>query len=283
VERKPEWLRKTINLKEMTDMKKMLRSFSLHTVCEGANCPNIGECFNNKTATFMILGRQCTRNCKFCNVDNNKPEEIDLDEPQKVATAAKELGLEHVVVTCVTRDDIPDGGAEQFVNTIKSINKELPNSTVEVLISDLDGKLESLKTIVAAKPDIINHNIETVPRLYDTVRPMAIYRRSLDLLKNVKELDASIFTKSGIMVGLGETKEEVLKVMDDLLAVGCDILTIGQYLKPSLEHIPIAEYIHPDQFVEYKQIGEKKGFKFVASGPLVRSSYNAIEGMNSVK
>ena len=283
MERKPEWLRKTINLKEMTDMKKMLRSFSLHTVCESANCPNIGECFNNKTATFMILGRQCTRNCTFCNVENNTPEEIDLLEPQKVATAAKELGLKHVVVTCVTRDDIPDGGAQQFVNTIKAINKELPNSTVEVLISDLDGKLESLKTIVASKPDIINHNIETVPRLYDTVRPMAIYRRSLDLLKSVKELDSSIFTKSGIMVGLGETKEEVLTVMDDLLAVGCDILTIGQYLMPSLEHIPIAEYIHPDQFVEYKKIGEKKGFKFVASGPLVRSSYNAIEGMNSVK
>ena len=272
-----------MNYREVREMEKLLDTLSLHTVCQGANCPNRGECFKNKTATFMILGENCTRNCKFCTVAKGDVMPPDRDEPENVAKAAKQLGLKHIVVTSVTRDDLEDNGANHFAQTIVKLRQYLPNSTVEVLIPDFRGDVNSLKIVLDKKPDILNHNIETVKYLYDDVRKMAIYERSLELLRRVKEIDSTIFTKSGLMVGLGETKEQVSELMDDLLAVKCDILTIGQYLQPSKAHLRVIEYITPECFEEYKQMGLKKGFKYVASGPFVRSSYNAIEGMNAVK
>lgn len=283
VQKKPDWLKKRMDMKPVMEMEKMLRSLSLNTVCEGASCPNRGECFKNKTATFMILGSVCTRNCRFCDVSKGAPTHLDPNEPENVAIASEKLGLRHVVVTSVTRDDLPDGGAEHFAQTIHAIKKRLPDSSVEVLIPDFQGSKDALMTVINAKPEIINHNTETVKRLYPTVRPMAKYERSLELLKRVKELGGGIHSKSGIMVGLGETKEEVLAVMDDLRAVDCDLLTIGQYLQPSRKHLEIVEYITPDQFREYETIGLEKGFKYVASGPFVRSSYNAIEGMKRLQ
>lgn len=281
--RKPEWLKKRVNTAALTEMEKMLRSLNLHTVCEGANCPNRGECFKNKTATFMILGNICTRNCRFCDVCKGAPTPVDPEEPENVATAADKLGLKHTVVTSVTRDDLPDGGAAHFAETIRALKKRMPSSTVEVLIPDFQGSNDALQTVIDARPEIINHNIETVPSLYNTVRPMAKYDRSLELLQRVKQLTTGIYSKTGIMVGLGETKDEVLQVMDDLIGVGCELLTIGQYLQPSKDHLPIKEYITPEQFKEYKQIGLEKGFKYIASGPFVRSSYNAIEGMKEME
>lgn len=283
VQKKPEWLKKKMDMKPVMEMEKMLRSLSLNTVCEGASCPNRGECFKNKTATFMILGSVCTRNCRFCDVSKGAPTHLDPNEPENVAIASEKLGLKHVVVTSVTRDDLPDGGAEHFAQTIRAIKQRLPESSVEVLIPDFEGSKDALMTVIDAKPEIINHNTETVPRLYPTVRPMAIYERSLELLKRVKELGSGIHSKSGIMVGLGETKEEILAVMDDLREVNCDLLTIGQYLQPSRKHLEIVEYITPEQFKDYEQIGLEKGFKYVASGPFVRSSYNAIEGMKRLQ
>jgi len=283
MKRKPEWLKVKVNTDDIAEMEKLLSALSLHTVCVGAACPNIGECFKNKTATFMILGENCTRNCRFCQVAKGKVEPPNSEEPENVAKAAKHLALKHIVVTSVTRDDLDDGGAGFFSETIHQLRKYLPESSVEVLIPDFNGNFASLKTVLDAKPDILNHNIETVPELYDEVRPMAIYIRSLELLRRVKEYNNCIYTKTGIMVGLGETKKQVLRVMDDLIQVGCDVLTIGQYLRPSKEHIPIYEYIIPDQFEEYRVIGLEKGFKYVASGPLVRSSYNAAEGMKILR
>lgn len=280
---KPEWLKKNINIAALSEMEKILGSLSLNTVCSSADCPNRGECSKNRTATFMILGNTCTRNCRFCSVSKGKGEILDKNEPENVAKAAKQLGLKHIVVTSVTRDDLADNGAKHFSETILKLKEYLPDSTIEVLIPDFQGNYDSLKTVVDAKPDIINHNIETVISLYDRVRPMAEYQRSLEMIKRVKQLNPNIFTKSGVMVGLGETKEEISQVMDDLLEVNCDILTIGQYLNPSDEHIPIKEYVTPEQFKLYKQIGLEKGFQYVASGPFVRSSYNAIEGMAAVK
>ena len=282
LQKKPEWLRKRMDPAAVMEMEGILRSLNLHTVCEGANCPNRGECFKNKTATFMILGDVCTRNCRFCAVCKGTPVAPDPQEPDNVATAAQALRLSHTVVTSVTRDDLPDGGAEHFAKCIHALKERLPESTVEVLIPDFKGNQEALQTVLDARPEILNHNVETVPRLYPSVRPMARYERSIELLRRVKEMSDGIFSKTGIMVGLGETVDEVLAVMDDLIAVGCDILTIGQYLQPSQEHIEIAEYVHPDQFEAYKRIGLDKGFKYVASGPLVRSSYNAIEGMREL-
>ncbi len=282
-QRKPEWLKKRVDPAAIMEMEGMLRSLNLHTVCEGANCPNRGECFKNKTATFMILGDVCTRNCRFCAVCKGRPTPLDPQEPDNVATAAKSLGLSHIVVTSVTRDDLPDGGAAHFAQTVRALKEHLPEGTVEVLIPDFRGSLEALQTVIDARPNIINHNIETVPRLYPAVRPMAVYERSLELLQRVKQFGGGIYSKTGIMVGLGETEDEVLTVMDDLIAIGCDLLTIGQYLQPSRDHIEIAEFIHPDQFDAYKRIGLEKGFKYVASGPLVRSSYNAIEGMREME
>ncbi len=282
-QKKPEWLKKRVNAEAVMEMEGMLRSLNLHTVCEGANCPNRGECFKNKTATFMVLGDVCTRNCRFCAVCKGCPTPVDPQEPENVATAAAQLGLAHTVVTSVTRDDLPDGGAGHFAQCILALKRHMPQSSVEVLIPDFRGSLDALQTVIAARPDIINHNIETVPRLYPAVRPMAIYERSLELLARVRQLGGGIHSKTGIMVGLGETRDEVLAVMDDLIAIGCELLTIGQYLQPTREHIEIAEFIHPDQFEEYRRIGLEKGFKYVASGPLVRSSYNAIEGMRELE
>lgn len=283
IQKKPEWLKKKMDMNAVKEMEDMLRSLSLNTVCEGANCPNRGECFKNKTATFMILGNVCTRNCTFCDVTKGCPSFLDPSEPENVAKAVQKLGLKHTVVTSVTRDDLADGGADHFAKTIRELKRKMPDSTVEVLIPDFQGDINALQTVIAARPEIINHNIETVPSLYSVVRPMAIYKRSLELLERVKTLTDGIYSKSGIMVGLGETPEQVYSVMDDLVAIGCDLLTIGQYLRPSKDHIEIAEYITPDQFDEYKRIGLQKGFKYIASGPFVRSSYNAIEGMRVMK
>lgn len=281
---KPEWLTKRINNTEsIEETALLLRNLSLHTVCESAECPNMSECFGNKTATFMIMGDVCTRQCRFCAVTKGEPKKLDEQEPVNIGRASMELCLKHIVITSVTRDDIPDGGAEHFANTVLEIRKQNPMSTIELLIPDLQGKWDALRTIINAKPDILNHNLETVPSLYKEVRPHAQYFRSLELLGKVKELKPSIFTKSGIMVGLGETEEEIYQLMDDLREMDCDILTIGQYLRPSMEHIELKEYVHPDTFEEYREAALKKGFKYVASGPFVRSSYNASLGMDKVK
>lgn len=274
--RKPNWLRVKLQGAEKTNqVKEMLNRLSLHTVCQEANCPNLIECFARKTATFMILGSVCTRNCTFCNVTKGHTQVVDPQEPAYVAKAVEELGLKHAVITSVTRDDLPDGGAGHFAEVIKKLRPT--EVIVEVLIPDFQGNREALATVLQAKPHILNHNIETVPRLYSNVRPKASYTRSLELLKNSKELDASIFTKSGIMVGLGEQEEEVIAVLRDLRAVDCDILTIGQYLAPSAKHHEVIEYIHPDLFKKYKDIAYEMGFKYVASDPLVRSSYHAAD------
>jgi lipoic acid synthetase len=274
--RKPEWLKIKVEGGEISgEVKRVLHKLSLHTVCEEANCPNRMECFNRKTATFMVLGNNCTRNCTFCNVTKGTPTPVDPEEPANVAEAAKLLGIKHLVVTSVTRDDLADGGAGHFAAIIAEARKQNPSMTIEVLIPDFNGSSEALDQVIEAKPDIINHNIETVPALYSTVRPMAIYERSLELLRKVKSKDATIITKSGIMLGLGEKYEEVLIVLADLRKVECDYLTIGQYLAPSKEHHPIVEYIHPEIFDKYRNIALTMGFKQVMSGPLVRSSYHA--------
>ncbi|MDF2522849.1 MAG: lipoyl synthase [Clostridiales bacterium] len=278
---KPDWLK--IRYSETWQIKnvaEMLRKLKLHTVCEEASCPNIMECFSKKTATFMILGRVCTRNCTFCNVSKGITMNVDSQEPLNVAKAVSELDLKHVVITSVTRDDLPDGGAGHFARVIEEVRNVSNDITIEVLIPDFLGNQEALLEVVRAKPTVINHNIETINRLYPSVRPMANYSRSLDLIKRIKDMDSSIYSKSGFMVGLGETPKEVEKLMDDLRERECDILTIGQYLAPSKKHHPIVEYITPDTFAKYKQIGEMKGFKYVASSPFVRSSYHAGEALS---
>ena len=277
--RKPEWLKVRILSEDLNRMEAFLKNMALNTVCQSANCPNMGECFARRTATFMIMGNICTRNCRFCAVEKGHPQPLDEEEPRRVAEAARRLGLRHVVVTSVTRDDLPDGGASHFAKTIYEL-KKLPGVTVEVLVPDFMGNEEAIRTVVEAKPDVINHNVETVPKLYSRVRPKADYIRSLNLLKKVKELDPLILTKSGIMVGLGETEEEVIEVMKDLRDIDCDMMTIGQYLRPSHKHIEVAEYVTPEQFKRYEEIGYKLGFKHVASGPLVRSSYHADVGLS---
>ena len=284
-ERKPEWLKIKINSnpENISEVKKMLSRLSLHTVCEEANCPNLMECFGKRTATFMIMGRTCSRNCRFCNVESSIPESLDQKEPEHIAEAVKELGLRHVVITSVTRDDLPDGGAEHFSETIKAVKKINSNVIVEVLIPDFKGDEKALSLVIEAGPEILNHNVETIPRLYPEVRPQADYRQSLNVIRNSKILSGksgkSIFSKSGIMVGLGETREEVLSLFRDLREADCDILTIGQYLAPSARHYPVAEYIHPDLFSFYREEAEQMGFKSTASAPFVRSSYNAAEVM----
>lgn len=280
--KKPEWLKVTSKSGAANDaVLSMLRALGLHTVCEEASCPNRGECFSRKTATFMILGSHCTRHCRFCAVTKECPDIVDPDEPARVADAVKQLGLAHVVITSVTRDDLSDGGARHFARTIQAVQTSMPGCppTIEVLIPDFQGSEDALSVVVDAGPDVLNHNIETVPRLYPTVRPEADYRRSLDLLGTAKKIRPQILTKSGIMVGLGETAEEVIQVLQDLRAVGCDLLTIGQYLAPSKNHLPVVAYIHPDQFEAYKRQAEEMGFRHVASGPLVRSSYHADEAL----
>jgi lipoic acid synthetase len=278
---KPEWLRIRVRtgdqLAKVSDLVKKLR---LHTVCEEANCPNRMECFERKTATFMILGNQCTRQCTFCNVMKGIPEIVDFDEPAHVAEGVKVLGLSHAVITSVTRDDLQDGGAFQFASVIQEIRKTSPGTTIEVLIPDFQGDYEALEKVLVQLPDVLNHNIETVPRLYPVIRPKADYQRSLDLLKRSSDYDSRIITKSGIMLGLGENKDEVMTTLSDLRKHGCRFLTIGQYLPPSKNHYPLKEYIHPRQFEDYKEAAEKMGFEHVASAPLVRSSYHAGEALN---
>ena len=283
-ERKPEWLRIDMAKgRSLGYVEKMLKKYSLNTVCEEANCPNRMECFSRKTATFMILGKECSRNCRFCNVSHGTLEEVNPEEPENLANAAAEMGLKHVVVTTVTRDDLPDGGAEHFAKVVNAIRAKDSSITIELLISDLKGQREAIKTVVDSKPEIINHNVETVPRLYKEIRPMAIYKRSLDVLRQVKEMDDTILTKSGMMVGLGETEEEVIEVMKDLREIDCDFLTIGQYLRPSEKHYPVKEYVKPETFERYKTVGEELGFSFVASGPFVRSSYKAADALDAVQ
>jgi len=258
----------------------MISDLNLHTVCKEANCPNMMECFSKKTATFMILGNICSRNCTFCNVKNGIPLPVDPDEPANVAKVVEKMGLKYVVVTSVTRDDLPDGGSTQFVRVIEEIKKISDDIKVEVLIPDFQGDEEALLNVVRAKPEVINHNIETIERLYPELRPQADYHRTLRLLKRIKALDNRIYSKSGFMVGLNETEEEVEKLLSDLRKHECEIVTIGQYLAPSKEHYPVREYVHPDTFKKYKETGYKMGFKSVVSGPLVRSSYNAAEAFS---
>jgi lipoic acid synthetase len=278
--RKPEWMRVRIgDTAKLNKVNRILNDSGLNTVCVEANCPNRLDCFSKKTATFMILGSHCTRNCRFCNVMNGQPETVDPTEPLKVAKAVKDLGLKHAVITSVTRDDLPDGGAQQFVEVIESIRAESPGTTIEVLIPDFQGNEEALRSVVQAHPEIINHNVETVPRLYDAVRPQANYKQSLEVIKHVKSMDKTIITKSGIMLGLGEKEEEVQKVMKDLLEYQCEVLTIGQYLAPSKEHYEMERYVTPEEFETYRVEGEAMGFAYVASAPMVRSSYNASEAL----
>ena len=281
--KKPEWLKVSYDKAEVEKIATMMRELNLHTVCREANCPNLGECYKKHTATFLIMGENCTRHCRFCNVSKNMVCPLDENEPKNVALAAKKLGLKHVVITSVTRDDLDDGGASHFVKVVREIRAELDGAVIELLIPDLQGNHDALSLILAENPEIFSHNVETVPRLYETVRPQADYKRSLDVLLFAKEYNSKQVTKTGIMVGLGETPEEVYSVMDDLVNVGCDILTIGQYLRPSKQHIELAEYVTPAQFDKYAEIGKKKGFKYVFSAPLVRSSYHAAEAYDAAR
>ncbi|UED70474.1 MULTISPECIES: lipoyl synthase [Brevibacillus] len=277
-ERKPEWLKIKLHTNEqMKELKAIMRGGNLHTVCEEAKCPNIYECWSNRTATFMILGSICTRACRFCAVKTGLPTELDKEEPQKVAIATAKMGLKHVVVTSVARDDLRDGGASIFAETIRAIRERNPLTGIEVLIPDFGGSEEALATVLAEKPDILNHNIETVERLSDRVRARAKYPRSLTLLQNAKKLRPGQKTKSSIMLGVGETDEEIVQTMHDLRAVNCDIMTLGQYLQPTKKHLPVLKYYTPDEFREFKELGMQLGFAHVESGPLVRSSYHAHE------
>ena len=276
---RPEWLRvKFFNGPNYQDLKRIMRTLGLNTVCESARCPNMGECWEHRTATFMILGNICTRACGFCAVPSGKPAgPPDEKEPERVAEAVERMGLRYAVVTSVNRDDQPDGGAAVFARTISEIRRRVPACKVEVLIPDFRGDWNALETVIVARPDVLNHNTETVPRLYHEVRKGAVYGRSLELLRRAKSLAPEIPTKTGLMLGLGEERGEVLAAMDDLAAQGTDILTLGQYLQPTREHLPIVRYVHPDEFAEYKKLGEQMGFAHVESGPLVRSSYHAFE------
>ncbi len=277
------WLRRKLpDQKVINKMENLFKDLNLHTVCDSALCPNRGECFKNGTATFMIMGDVCSRNCQFCAVKKGKPLPLDPKEPIHIAQAAKYLKLKHVVVTSVTRDDLLDGGAEHFAQTVIVIKNFLPKSTVEILIPDFQGSREALQKVIEVHPEVINHNIETIERLYSSVRPIADYKTSLQLIKRVKIGNQDIITKSGIMLGLGEKKEEVVIAMKDLRKVNCDLLTIGQYLRPSPQHLKVKEYIHPDEFEVYRKIGMSLGFKHVLSGPLVRSSYHSGEILQNI-
>ena len=283
-EQRPSWLKKRFVINSQQNrVYELLKGLNLHTVCQSALCPNIAECFGKGTATFMILGDTCTRNCRFCAVTGGTPQPVDKDEPKRLAIAVRELNLKHVVITSVTRDDLPDGGAEHFANTIDELHKEVPQVTVEVLTPDFQGDEDALRKVIISRPDIFNHNVETVPRLYPTVRPMADYDRSLHVLKKAGELDPGILTKSGIMLGLGETRAEVSEVMENIREAGCSILTVGQYLKPSKAHLKIVKYIHPQTFSEIEEEAKDLGFLYVASAPFVRSSFNAAEAFDLIK
>lgn len=274
---RPDWLViKAPRREVLEELKALTGRKQLHTVCESAMCPNVGECFSHRNATFMILGDECTRNCRFCAVHKGHPAAPDPEEPRRVAEAIRELGLVYAVITSVTRDDLPLGGAEQFAGTVRCLKEVCPQTVVELLIPDFLGSVEALRVVVEASPDVLGHNVETVPSLYPRVRPLAVYRRSLDVLASARAMGPQgLLTKSGLMLGLGETRDEVLAVMRDLRAVDCDILTLGQYLRPSQKHLSIVEYVSPEQFEEYRLAALEMGFKAVASAPLVRSSFRA--------
>ncbi|MEL7509850.1 MAG: lipoyl synthase [Cyanobacteria bacterium J06554_1] len=276
---KPDWLRvKAPQWERVGNVKGILQDLALNTVCEEASCPNIGECFNAGTATFLIMGPACTRACPYCDIDfEKKPQALDPTEPVRLGEAVRRMNLNHVVITSVNRDDLPDGGASQFVRCIEETRKLSPDTTIEVLIPDLCGNWDALKIILSATPEVMNHNTETIPRLYRRVRPQGDYQRSLELLRRTRELAPWAYTKSGIMVGLGETDEEVRQTMADLRAVDCDILTIGQYLQPTQKHLGVQDFVTPEQFDQWRQAGEAMGFLQVVSSPLTRSSYHAEE------
>jgi lipoyl synthase len=279
---KPEWLKARAPIGEnYHELKKLARKLNLHTVCESAQCPNIGECWHHRTATFMLLGNLCTRRCGFCAVPKGKPEAIDFDEPRRVAEAVAALGLKHAVITSVNRDDDNIGAAEIFAETIREVRRQAPGCQVEVLIPDFQGREDALKIVLAARPEVLNHNTETVPRLYRAVRSGARYERTLKLLGNVKRFVPGMVSKTGVMVGIGETTDELLEVFGHLAGVDVDILTIGQYLRPSRDHLPMTRYYHPEEFRFLKQEALKMGFRHVESGPLVRSSYHAHEQAES--
>ncbi len=281
---KPEWLKiRAQVMPENRMVEEMLRGKCLHTVCEQANCPNINECYSNKTVTFMILGRVCTRNCRFCAVEKGSAQAVADGEPDMIAQAVAQLNLKHVVITSVTRDDLPDGGAGHFARVVRRIREENRAVSIETLVPDFCGSEAALATLIEARPNVINHNIETVPRLYPDVRPMADFEASVRLLANVKKAEPSIYTKSGIMVGLGEKTDEVLGALRALRKAGCDFLTIGQYLRPSKAHHPVAEYVTPEQFEAYKKAALDMGFTHVASGPFVRSSYHAKNAFDAAE
>ena len=279
--RLPEWIR-TKGFKGIHDTKRMLRSYKVSTVCEEARCPNIGECYSKPTATFMLLGSKCTRNCGFCSVESSWPEPIDPQEPERVALAAKEMRLKYVVITSVTRDDLPDGGAGHFARAVYAVRKHLQGVKIEVLTPDFHGDMDALMTVLSSGPDVFGHNVETVPRLYPVVRPRADYIRSLQILKYAKKIAPDIHTKSGLMLGLGETLDEVTDVLEDLRDAGCDLVTLGQYLRPSRRNLPVIEYIRPEIFESLRNRALNMGFKHVASSPLVRSSMNAEEMFTKV-
>jgi lipoic acid synthetase len=284
IKKKPNWIRSRIlDSQNYFETKEIINKKRLHTVCQEASCPNISECWSKRHATFMIMGDTCTRACAFCNVKTGKPTHLDPLEPTKIAQATKELKLKHVVITSVDRDDLEDGGAEHFSKTIQEIRKKNNQTTIEVLTPDFLRKGDVYKKVVSAAPDVFNHNIETVPSLYLKVRPGSKYFTSVNLLRSVKEINKKIFTKSGVMLGLGETRDEVLQVMDDLLEANVDFLTIGQYLQPSVKHYPLDRYVHPEEFAELKSIALLKGFLIVASSPLTRSSYHADEDFSKMK
>lgn len=278
--RLPPWFKVTIRQgPDYQDIRRIMDTLGLHTICEEARCPNVWECWNNRTATFLILGDICTRRCHYCAVTTGRPGELDREEPIRVAQAVQALGLRHAVITSVNRDELEDGGAEMFVETIRQIRRLTPTCAVEVLIPDFEGNEAALAAVVAERPDILNHNIETVRRLFPTVRPQGKYDRSITLLDGAKRMGGR--TKSGLIVGMGETTDEVREVMRDLRAVGCDILTIGQYLQPTKQHLPVARFYHPDEFAAFKAEGLALGFSHVESGPLVRSSYHAEQQVPS--
>ena len=284
IKKKPDWIRtKIIDTQNYFKTKEIINKKKLHTVCQEASCPNISECWSKRHATFMIMGDTCTRACSFCNVKTGKPTYLDPLEPLKIAQATKELNLKHVVITSVDRDDLIDGGADHFSQVIFETRRKNKNTTIEVLTPDFLRKGDVFKKVVNANPDVFNHNIETVPSLYRRVRPGSRYFASVNLLKSVKEINKTIFTKSGIMLGLGENKDEVLQVMDDLLSANVDFLTIGQYLQPSVKHYPLNRYLHPDEFQKFKEIAMSKGFLIVSSSPLTRSSYHADEDFSEMK
>jgi lipoyl synthase len=279
--RLPDWIR-TRGLADVHDTRHLLRRHGLTTVCEEARCPNRSECFSRPTAAFMILGSRCTRNCGFCSVTSSLPGPVDKDEPENVAGAAAEMDLRYVVITSVTRDDLPDGGAGHFASTIRAVRRRLPSSGIEVLTPDFRGDVESLNTVLDARPEVFNHNVETVPRLYRAVRPQADYRRSLNVLRLAKSIAPDVYIKSGFMLGLGERLEEVTGLLEELRQSGCDFITIGQYLSPSRNNLPVVEYIRPEIFEELRLKALGMGFRYVASGPLVRSSMNAAEMYDAV-